>query len=352
LANSDFVTGAFAAEYGNAVGGVFDLKLRKGNNERKEFALQAGVLGLNVSAEGPFKKGYKGSFLVNYRYSTLAILNKTGILPNQSPTTFQDLSYHISLPTKKAGTFTLFGFGGLSAQDSKYVSDSTKWQNDFDRYGSTFTSNTGVNALTHLIKLNKNATLKSAVSYAKTETGSNTVYAKTTRNIQDDYKEAYSTNTLNLNTTLNYRINRKNVLRMGFIVRNIAYNYFQKSRENNSAPLLEILNTKGNTNTVQGFAQWQYKANKITFNTGVHYLQLLLNDNKVIEPRFSVKWDVNPKQSLSLGYGLHSQTQALGVYFAKTQDANGISYSPNKNIRFTQSQHIVLSHNIALTSRV
>ncbi len=352
LANSDFITGAFAAEYGNAVGGVFDLKLRKGNNERKEFALQAGVLGLNVSAEGPFKKGYKGSYLVNYRYSTLAILNKAGILPNQSPTTFQDLSYHISLPTKKAGTFTLFGFGGLSAQDSKYLSDSAKWQNDFDRYGSTFTSNTGVSAITHLIKLNKNATLKSSVSYAKTETGSNAVYAKTTQNIQDNYKEAYSTNTLNLNTTLNYRINRKNILRTGFIVRNIAYNYFQKSREDNNAPLLEVLNTKGNTNTIQGFAQWQYKTNQFTFNTGVHYLQLLLNNNAAIEPRFSVKWDINPKQSLSLGYGLHSQTQALGVYFAKAQNTSGVSYSPNKNVGFTQSQHLVLSHSLALATHL
>ncbi|MCR6718880.1 MAG: carboxypeptidase-like regulatory domain-containing protein [Chitinophagaceae bacterium] len=56
LSNSDFVTGAFAAEYGNALSGVFDLKLRKGNNEKREYAVQAGILGLNVAAEGPFAK--------------------------------------------------------------------------------------------------------------------------------------------------------------------------------------------------------------------------------------------------------------------------------------------------------
>jgi hypothetical protein len=32
LSNSDFVTAAFAPEYGNALSGVFDLKLRRGNN--------------------------------------------------------------------------------------------------------------------------------------------------------------------------------------------------------------------------------------------------------------------------------------------------------------------------------
>ncbi|RYG27364.1 MAG: TonB-dependent receptor, partial [Chitinophagaceae bacterium] len=60
LSNSDFITGAFAAEYGNALSGVFDLKLRKGNNERKEYSFQAGVLGLNAAAEGPISPFYKG----------------------------------------------------------------------------------------------------------------------------------------------------------------------------------------------------------------------------------------------------------------------------------------------------
>ncbi|HUM46926.1 MAG TPA: carboxypeptidase-like regulatory domain-containing protein, partial [Chitinophagales bacterium] len=61
LANSDFITGAFASEYGNALSGAFDLKLRRGNNERKEWTLSAGVLGVNVAAEGPFSEKYKGS---------------------------------------------------------------------------------------------------------------------------------------------------------------------------------------------------------------------------------------------------------------------------------------------------
>jgi len=39
LSNSDFITGAFAADYGNALSGVFDLNLRKGNNEKRETTL-------------------------------------------------------------------------------------------------------------------------------------------------------------------------------------------------------------------------------------------------------------------------------------------------------------------------
>ena len=37
LGNSDFIMSAFPAEYGNSVSGVFDLKLRNGNDQRHEF---------------------------------------------------------------------------------------------------------------------------------------------------------------------------------------------------------------------------------------------------------------------------------------------------------------------------
>ena len=53
LSNSDFFTGAFPAEYGNATSGVFDLKLRKGNHEKREYSVQVGVLGADIAAEGP-----------------------------------------------------------------------------------------------------------------------------------------------------------------------------------------------------------------------------------------------------------------------------------------------------------
>ena len=49
LGNSDFFTGAFPAEYGNAVSGVFDMKLRNGNNQKNENTLQVGIMGIDVS---------------------------------------------------------------------------------------------------------------------------------------------------------------------------------------------------------------------------------------------------------------------------------------------------------------
>jgi hypothetical protein len=68
LDNSDFLSGAFAADYGNATSGVFDLKIRQGNNEKYEFLAQMGFNGFELGAEGPITKN--SSFLLNYRYST------------------------------------------------------------------------------------------------------------------------------------------------------------------------------------------------------------------------------------------------------------------------------------------
>ena len=63
------MTSAFPAEYGNAIGGVFDLGFRNGNINDYEYTVQMGVFtGLEVMAEGPMGKK-DGSFLVAGRYS-------------------------------------------------------------------------------------------------------------------------------------------------------------------------------------------------------------------------------------------------------------------------------------------
>ena len=113
LTNSDFLTGAFPAQYVNTIAGVFDLKMRYGNNEKHEYWAQIGWNGLEFGAEGPFSKNSGASFLVSYRYSLLKLISYTGIHMDVVPD-YQDLNLKIAIPTKKAGTFTFTGIGGLS----------------------------------------------------------------------------------------------------------------------------------------------------------------------------------------------------------------------------------------------
>jgi TonB-dependent Receptor Plug Domain. len=341
LANSNFLTGAFAAEYGNALSGVFDLKLRKGNNERKEYALQAGLLGLNAAAEGPFSPSYKGSYLVNYRYSTLSLLDKMGVSLTDGATNFQDLSFNIYLPTKNKGRFTIFGFGGLSSDNEKMETDSTKWEREGDRYSGRFKSNTGATGITHTISLDAQTTLKSALAYSYNQNSFDERYVQNSKTIVNSYKDNYVTQKIMASSVLNHKVSNRIALRAGASVHFINFKYYKLSKENPNAPLLENIKTKGNTQTVQAYVQWQYKPmNRLMFNAGLHYLALLYNHTGSAEPRFSVKWDVDSKSSLALAYGLHSQLQALGVYFAKDENDHLI----NKNLDLTKAQHLVLSY--------
>src|SRR5688572_11509410 len=115
LATSDFYTGAFSAEYGDVLSGVYDVKLRQGNNQKFESIFGFGITGTELTVEGPFKKGYKGSYLVNYRYSTVSLLSKLGLFSELNGTlNFQDAAFKVVLPTKKMGLFSFFGLGGSS----------------------------------------------------------------------------------------------------------------------------------------------------------------------------------------------------------------------------------------------
>ena len=115
LAPSDFMTGAFPAEYGNSNAGVFDLKMRNGNNEKHEFSGQVGILGAELLAEGPIHRKARSSYLMAYRYSTLFLFQKMGIdVGTDADSRYQDLSFKLNFPTRNSGNISLFGMGGKS----------------------------------------------------------------------------------------------------------------------------------------------------------------------------------------------------------------------------------------------
>ena len=116
LSNSDFSTGAFAAEYGNATSAAFDVKMRKGNNERHEFTGQVGFNGFEAGAEGPLSSNKKSSYLINYRYSTLGALNAVGLeFVEGGVPQYQDLSFKLDFQHKNGKT-SLFGIRQYSLE--------------------------------------------------------------------------------------------------------------------------------------------------------------------------------------------------------------------------------------------
>lgn len=349
LSNSDFITGAFSSEYGNALSGVFDLKLRKGNNRKREYALQAGVLGLNAAAEGPFSSKYNGSYLINYRYSTLSLLSKSGILDMGATTNFQDLSYNFVLPTKNIGTFTLFSFGGLSDQSFNAKKDSSVWNNFGERYSSQFISNTGLWGATHTLHIGQHNLLKTAMAYSLTRNAYHVDYIKNDYSSQNLYQQDFKTRKVTITSSLNHRVNSILHIRSGVIANVIYFDFFEKYRPKLDESMKTSINTHEHTQTVQAYAQAQYRMNeRLTAQLGLHALTLFLNHSKAIEPRAALRYELNEKQVVSVGYGLHSQLQGWGIYFANNIDSVGTAQYPNRSLGLSKAHHLVLSHQYSI----
>ena len=168
LATSDFYTGAFSPEYGNVLSSIMDVRLRAGNNEKFEAACGVGLMGTDITLEGPFKKGYAGSYLLNYRYSSISLLNDLGIINIPGVVNYQDATFKVVLPTKKAGSFSFFGLGGLSGikMNNSTIVPGTSIKDagiskDYDKGNSL--SNFG---MSHTLSINANSYIKTSLSYS------------------------------------------------------------------------------------------------------------------------------------------------------------------------------------------
>ena len=353
LSNSDFMTGAFPAEYGNALSGVFDINLRKGNNKKREYTIQAGVLGVDVAAEGPFTKSYNGSYLVNYRYSTLNLLGHMGVDLFGASTNFQDLSFNFYLPTKKAGNFSVFGLGGLSDQSTKAEKDSTLWENSYDRYTGKFVSNTGVVGVRHDLVINSSTLLRNSVVVSANENGYDESRLDDAYNSRLLYQDRFVNTRIAYNMVLNKKFNSRLHMKSGLYINRLGYQARLAERDTVQSTDEVRINANGNTLLSQAFSQWSYRISEsFTLNAGVHFLYLHFNGTSSVEPRLSAKYTIDDAKSISLGYGLHGQTQPLPNYFFTATLPDGSVVKPNENLEMTKSHHLVAGYSQNLTDHL
>lgn len=167
LGTSRLLTGGFGAAHGNALGGIMDMRLRGGNRERRGFTAQAGLLGIDLSTEGPIAFG-KSSYLVNYRYSTLGLLSALGVDLGDEAITFQDLSVHASLRIG-AGQLSVFGIGGTSENRHDAMADTALWEVDKDAQDILYTSRMGAAGLSFALPLGNSATWRTVAVLSESD---------------------------------------------------------------------------------------------------------------------------------------------------------------------------------------
>ncbi len=337
LANSDFYTGAFPAQYGNALSGVFDINLRKGNTDKREYSFQAGLIGLAAAAEGPLKKNSKASYLINYRYSTLSLLNELKLLPifGEEEIVFQDLAFKFHLPTQKAGAFSFWGMGGLSRQTETANPENNYYFND------NFRSDMGVTGLSHVYFLNGDTFIETKLTAARGLTGFDSDSLK----LQVYNKEHFIKQDYRLSVMLNQKFNARHTLRSGVIASSLGYDLLSSYYNNIENETYTGLDARGSMLFLQGFSQWQYRATEdLTINTGFHYSHLFLENQLAFEPRLGMKWTIAPGSSINAGAGLHNRLESASLYLTKRQLEDGSWVQENKDLELTRAAHFVVGY--------
>lgn len=372
LANSDFYTGAFPAEFGNSTSGVFDLKLRHGNNEKHEFSGQFGFLGIEAFAEGPLSRNDRSSYLFTYRYSTLAVFNKLGIdIGTSAVPRYQDIAFKFNFPLKNKGAISVFGLGGDSNVDilvseQKEPDRNIYGQNDRDQH---FSSRAGVIGASYKYPINSSnflsATLAASGELVKSKAelvyrhfDGNKKYVVDSLLPMLDYRFRQSkisgsflySKKVATASTLNFGLNSDlYFFQFNDSVRNVDplspdFYRWRTRWDNQDQSLL-----------LQPFVQLKYKVSeKADFIVGVHSQYFSLSNSFVlVEPRGGFRWRINDKQTFNVGVGLHSQIQPTYLYFyGQTNDANGKPVSQNKGMDFTRSVHYVGSYERFVASTI
>ena len=360
LGNSDFLTGAFPAEYGNKTAAVFDIRLRNGNNEQNEYTGSLGINGVELGAEGPISKKSGSSYLINYRYSTLEIFNKLGIRFGVSASPqYQDVSFKLNIPTKKIGLFTFWGIGGKSKLS---LLDSERKESDWSYISSgqdlVFGSSMGATGISNLYFFNSKTSGKLSLSVSATDLDA-FVDTLSPVNRSSFLKRKNKSTEANFiaNYTVSAKINAKHLIKFGATYQSIYFDAESYDYSTQYGKYIFDLNVdKSTADLLQGFVHWQFRpTDKITINTGVHYQNFLLNNTSALEPRLGLRFQLSPKQNMSIGYGMHSQMQPTIYYFYESYIPSTDSYyKSNSKLDLTKSQHAILGYdfNFAKSYRI
>ncbi len=375
LDNSDFYTGAFPAEYGNTVGGVFDLRMRNGNNEKFEFTGQLGLLGTELTAEGPISKESGSSFLVMYRYSTLSLFQFLELdLGTEAIPNYQDGAFRFNFPQKNGAQLSFWGMGGLSNIDIVLSEDVAPPEEidiftdnqDRDQY---FTSNTGVVGLTYTYPININTYLKAGLGASRQF--NDTYHEQIYRVLGND--GFYIPDSLQLTPILNYsfdeikysafakyskKISRKHIINAGFNFDIFDLRFTDSVRIVNpqaqGPPGFSPWTVRWQGDAIaplfQPYLQYKFKPNeRFQLIAGLSALYFGLNDSSLspIEPRLGMNYELGEKSKLSFGAGLHSQIQNTYLYFYGRPTPNNdgdLVDEYNRDMGLTRSAHFVLGY--------
>lgn len=375
----DFYTAAFPAQYANAGSGVFDIKVRKGNPDKHEFSVSAGSLGVEASAEGPFSKKYKGSFLVSYRYSTIGILSQIGVnLGNNASPVYQDLNYKLHLPTKNLGAFSVFGLFGDSYIRPIIIKERDgAWSDEY---------RLGIFGVNNKVRISDKSFMNTTMMYSQSRGYfSNAMQRDRFRLNENTGEEEYRglnmiqedfpilEKRLQADVKIQTKVNPRHSFQTGLNVTYIDFSQaFNRQRHilnyNAKEEMLvyrgtEVDSSSADLSTVQIKAFMQHKirlTEKLNLIAGLSFIHMNYTKFFGVEPRIGLELAYGNSHKFNTGFGMHSRLESLGYYgmestfFTASRNSSGVTMfgedygSPNRLLDATKSIHFVLGNKLNL----
>ena len=346
LANSDFLTGAFPSAYSNAVSRVFDLSMRNGNSDQRENTFQVGIIGIDASLEGPLSKNSKATYLFNYRYSTLGLLEP--VLPEDAGrTNYQDLAFKFKFPTKAAGVFSFWGIGLVDNSGQRVVEDMADWEYESDQLDAIIRQQMGSSGLKHIVYVGDNSYLESDIAITSNDLNLKSDKMNDVGAISTNERIKNTNWNLVAQTKFNSQVGKGHILEFGS--RSYFQNYDLFLQQEEDEILRTLVNDNGSSLLTFTYGQAQMRlSDKWILQGGLNFQYFSLNDQSLLEPRLSLEWRPASKTSFGLAYGLHSRTERLNYYL--NRDGNGIQQ--NKTLKMTRSHHIVGTYGLQVNKNL
>lgn len=352
LSNSEFYTGAFPAEYGNALSGVFDMSLRKGNNEQREYSFSVGALGIDATLEGPFHKNSNSSYLLNYRYSSLALLDNLNFVDFGGIPKYQDASFKVFIPTEKAGTFSVFGLGGKSNIVEEYY-DEEDVEEEFLLEKYDYEARMAVVGLNHFLPLGNKTYLKSSLSTSTNGSGFNGFEPNNENKLMKIEETQLDKYTAKFASTLQHKFSARHNLQSGIVLTRHFFDFYYSTFNELRNEMETGLNNEGEADHYQAFISWKYRLSEtLSLVSGFHAHGTNLNNKISVEPRASLRWQFDVEQTLTAGFGIHGKMESLPNYFSIVPSDEGTFSTPNKDIEFSKARHYVLGYENGLTDNL
>ncbi len=350
LDNSSFLYSGFSPEYGNSIGGIFDMHLKTGNEDERQYTAQASLIGFDFSAEGPFRKEGDASYILNYRYSFTGLLTSMGVDFGGESIGFQDLSFNVNKPLGDKGNISFFGVGGLNFNEfeAKALEESEVQKDRSDIFYDGKMGALGI-SLDHQLGAGT-FMLSGAISASDNDRDQN--YYDQNQVITGETESSSGSRIYSFNSKYQFRLGKSQAV-VGSLVSLYSYKYSNQNTGTfvGSSPFIITF--------VDAMEDIQYSLinpylnvsypffNFMQFDLGVNYSLSLDNDQK-IDPRARITIFTGPRSELFFSAGLYSQLLNPNNYYFVYAPAAGDYYATQQDFDLIQSQRLVAGYQVSL----